>query len=137
VSALTVDDILAERPSLRARAKAAFAADAAAKAREYRLEAANLMDETLTALRDDFGLGEAELAGIDFEEKPYNPSTPSLLFEVDGIKLRSRYMQKRVMTKKSSEFDEEVVYDKYVTVEVFTANVWKTASNLVTLGSLV
>lgn len=134
---LTVDDILAERPSLRARARAAHAEAQAARAREYREQAAALLDETLETLTDDFGLGAAELDGIDFEEKPYNPTTPCLLFDVDGIKLRSRYMLKRIMTKNSTEFEEEVVYDRYVSMEAFIASTWKTVVDLASLGSLV
>lgn len=137
MSTFTIDTVLADRPpGLRERAKAAHAELQAQRAREYQGEAEALLSDAHAELQGPaFAITPAEIMDVEFVLTPYNPSTPSYVFEIDGIKLRARFINVKVMTRKSSEFDDEDIHEQKVSIEALIANSWKTVKGLAQLGA--
>lgn len=116
---MTVDDDierLLNRPSLRDRAK--LAAELAKRAENDAKLAqwGDLLHMTRDWLRDVLDLTEGEIAGIDFERRTRTDQRTGAYFQVDGLRFQSYILPKKVMTKKSSEYDDEEILEDTLVV---------------------
>lgn len=117
---LTVEDILAARPSLRQRADEAWRG--AKQEREDELEHTyGELEDELDAFLRSLGLDAAEMHDLAYKRGSFNRSTPEVTTVVDKIHLRIRPRK-----------DEAVIE-----VRQRNSSTWKRVTDLVTLGEIL
>jgi hypothetical protein len=135
VTDYSVEDILSARRSLRERANAAAQrkADEDRAELEYTYEA--LRRDTRTFLSEAFDMSEAEIHDVVFHNITQNKK-PVLYFKVEGIEFNAMYDRKKMMTVKSSQFEDEDLYESELRVEVRSGSSIKRVRSLEDLGAI-
>jgi hypothetical protein len=131
---LTVEDILAARPGLRERAKDAERERRERQQREREDEQRQLYFDTQAFFTETLGCALVETpAWEDCSFRDYSPPgnrKQVCTFTIDGIKFQTRYELKKVMERKSSEFDAETIYENGLVVEVYVTLGWQRVEEL-------
>lgn len=132
-----VEDILNARTSLRKRALAARQVAADEAAHQQHVQDRQLVDDASGWLREICCATDAEMADVVFEIVPYTDSTRAVRWTLDAVRFQARYERKRVMVKSSPQFDDEVIFDDTLLVEVNVLGQngpWKRVKTLSDLG---
>lgn len=134
-----VEDFLAlAKPSLRERAKQEYVLQEERKSRAAEEEELRLAEAVREWMIENLEVAPDAAAEWEFKGGAHNQSQRKVTWEYDGLRFLAHFTKKKVMSRNSSQFEDETVYEESVNVMVnISGTSYNTIRSLADLGKLL